>query len=286
MAKKPIIAIMYDFDKTLCTTDMQNYKFIPDVGMTPEEFWGATGEFGNKYQIEKILAYMYMMIKKAKEKNIKLTKEYLNSLGASIQYYKGVEEWFDRINNYGSALGLKVEHYIISSGTKEIIEGSKIAKKFRKIYACEFLYNEDGEAIWPRLTINYTQKTQFVFRIGKGVENINDDDKVNMRVESDKKRVLYRDMIYLGDGITDVPCMRLIKDKGGLSIALYKNKAENAKILFKDERVNFMCKADYSENSQLDNIIKLQLQNIALYHKMDDKLQKQKREVIKAEEKK
>lgn len=280
--KKPIVCIMYDFDKTLCTADMQNYKFIPDVNMTPEEFWNATGEFGRKTQMEKILAYMYMMLIKAKENNIVLSKEYLKSLGAYIQYFKGVEGFFKRINEYGKEEGVKVEHYIISSGTKEIIEGSSIAKEFKKIYACEYYYDEKGQAIWPKLTINYTQKTQFVFRISKGVEKIDDDNAVNDRVAKEKRRVLYQNMIYIGDGITDIPCMQLVKDKGGKSIAIYRDvKKVNASKLIQDERVNYICKADYSEGSELDQIIKLQIKSIALHSKLQSKEQKQRMSIKK-----
>lgn len=283
MAKKtPIVCIMYDFDKTLCTQDMQNYKFIPDVGLSPKEFWSQTGDFGSKAQMEKILAYMYMMKLKAKDAGIKLSKEYLRSLGSSIEYYKGVEGFFKRINDFGKSEGVKVEHYIISSGIKEIIEGSSIAKCFKKIYACEFFYNEQGEAIWPKLTINYTQKTQFVFRISKGVEKIDDDDAVNNKMSKDKRRVFYQNMIYVGDGITDIPCMQLVKDKGGKSIAIYQDiKKVNASKLIQDERVNFICKADYSDGSEIDKIIKMQIKSIALNTKLADKEQKQRQNIKK-----
>lgn len=283
MAKKtPIVCIMYDFDKTLCTQDMQNYKFIPDVGLSPNEFWSQTGDFGSKTQMEKILAYMYMMKLKAKEAGIKLSKDYLRSLGSSIEYYKGVEGFFKRINDFGKSEGVKVEHYIISSGIKEIIEGSSIAKCFKKIYACEFFYNEQGEAIWPKLTINYTQKTQFVFRISKGVEKIDDDDAVNNKMSKDKRRVFYQNMIYVGDGITDIPCMQLVKDKGGKSIAIYQDiKKVNASKLIQDERVNFICKADYSDGSEIDKIIKMQIKSIALNTKLADKEQKQRQNIKK-----
>lgn len=283
MAKKtPIVCIMYDFDKTLCTQDMQNYKFIPDVGLSPKEFWSQTGDFGSKAQMEKILAYMYMMKVKAKDAGIKLSKDYLRSLGSSIEYYKGVEGFFKRINDFGKSEGVKVEHYIISSGIKEIIEGSSIAKCFKKIYACEFFYNEQGEAIWPKLTINYTQKTQFVFRISKGVEKIDDDDAVNNKMSKDKRRVFYQNMIYVGDGITDIPCMQLVKDKGGKSIAIYQDiKKVNASKLIQDERVNFICKADYSDGSEIDKIIKMQIKSIALNTKLADKEQKQRQNIKK-----
>lgn len=280
MVKKPVIALMYDFDKTLCTEDMQNYGFIPDVGLTPDQFWGKTEEFGQKSGMERILSYMYVMLLTAKEKDIKLTKEYLKSTAERIVYYKGVENWFKRINDFGKEHGFKVEHYVISSGLKEIIQGSKIAKEFDGIYACEYMYNEEGVAVWPKLMINYTQKTQFVFRISKGVKKISDDNAVNSRVSKDCRHVLYRNMIYIGDGITDIPCMQLIKDKGGASIAVYKGQNhKNATTLANDERVNFICKADYSEGSELDTVVKTQIQSLELITKLEDKARKERKQV-------
>ena len=257
MAKKqPIIAILYDFDKTLATDDMQNFSFIPALGMEPEEFWGATGELTKKTGMEKILSYMYMMITMSKEKGIPLTKEYLNKLGKEVKFYDGVTAWFKRINAYGEEQGVKVEHYILSSGTKEIIEGTSIAKEFKEIYACEFLFDENGIATWPKIAINYTAKTQFVFRVSKGALNSHDDVGVNSRTDS--KRVPFRNIVYIGDGLTDIPCMTLVKEKGGKSIAIYpKGKKDKVYPLFEEERVNYICRGDYSVNSDLDKIVKL-----------------------------
>lgn len=285
MKKRPIVAIMYDFDKTLCNEDMQNYTFIPDLDMTPREFWSETSEFGQKENVEKVLAYMYMMVSKAQEKGIKFSKEYLRSLGTNIHYYKGVQTWFKRINDYGASLGLDVEHYIISSGVKDIIEGCEIAKEFKAIYACEYMFDKNGDVIWPKIAINYTMKTQFVFRISKGVDELNDDNSVNSKISEEDRRVLYRNMIYLGDGITDVPCMRLVKDKNGKSIAVYpRGKKEKVADLLRHKRVNYIALADYSENSELENIIKLQMEYIALLSKMEEKEKKQLKSVKPKEE--
>ena len=285
MRKRPIVALLYDFDKTLCNEDMQNYAFIPDLDMTPSEFWGETEKFGEKENMERILAYMYMMVSKAKAKGIHFSKKYLRSLGATIKYYKGVTSWFKRINEYGDSLGLDVEHYIISSGVKDIIEGCEIAKEFKKIYACEYMFDENGDAVWPKVAINYTMKTQYVFRISKGIDNISDDALVNQRISHEDRRVLYRNMIYLGDGITDVPCMRLIKDKNGKSIAVYpRGKKEKVAGLLRDNRVNYIALADYSENSELENIVKLQMEYIALLTKMEEKERKQLKSVKSKEE--
>lgn len=265
--KKPIVAIVYDFDKTLCSEDMQNYSFIPALGMTPEEFWGATSAFSEKTNVERILSYMYMMIKLAKDKGINLTKEYLKGLGKDIKFYPGVLTWFKRINEYGESLGIQVEHYLVSSGTKEIIDGCAIADQFKAIYGCEFLFGEDGLPIWPKLTINYTAKTQFIYRITKGVLDVTDDCNVNKRINT--KRVPFQNIVYLGDGMTDIPCMALVKESGGKSIAIYtKDSKDKAMELYNENRVNFICKADYSSNSQLEKVIKLVINSVAITNEL------------------
>lgn len=273
---KPIVAIMYDFDKTLAITDMQNFNFIPNMGYTVEEFWNETSEFCDKEQIDKILGYMYMMIHTAKKNGIKLTRKFLNEQSKDIKYFRGVENWFNRIREYGKERGLIIEHYLITSGNKEIVEATSIAKEFKAIFGCEYIYDETGEAIWPKLMINYTQKTQFIFRISKGLISDNDDKKINEKTMT--RRIPYNRMIYLGDGLTDVPSMIVVKENGGNSIAVYK-KGERDKVvhLFEDQRVNFICKADYGENSELDKVIKLILDSIVI----DESLTRRKLEIKK-----
>ncbi|MCI7602256.1 MAG: haloacid dehalogenase-like hydrolase [Mollicutes bacterium] len=273
---KPIVAIMYDFDKTLAITDMQNFNFIPNMGYTVEEFWNETSEFCDKEQIDKILGYMYMMIHAAKKNGIKLTRKFLNEQSKDIKYFRGVENWFNRIREYGKERGLIIEHYLITSGNKEIVEATSIAKEFKAIFGCEYIYDETGEAIWPKLMINYTQKTQYIFRISKGLISDNDDKKINEKTMT--RRIPYNRMIYLGDGLTDVPSMIVVKENGGNSIAVYK-KGERDKVvhLFEDQRVNFICKADYSENSELDKVIKLILDSIVI----DESLTRRKLEIKK-----
>ena len=237
MTEQKIVALIYDFDKTLATNDMQGFKFIPDLGMTENEFWSLTSRFSEENHCEKILSYLYVMMIECKKKGIALTEEYLNSLGAYVQYYEGVLTWFDRINAYGKEKGVIVEHYIISSGNREIIKGTKIADKFNKIFACNYVYDENGIACWPKMIINYTSKTQCLFRICKGVLDIREDDKVNEKIE--KKHVEFSNMIYIGDGITDIPCMTLIKEKNGKSIAVYQpQKKDVVEQLLLDNRVN------------------------------------------------
>ncbi len=268
MAKQPIIGIMYDFDKTLSTTDMQNYDFIPNLGMTPAEFWGATTEFTEKEGVERILSYMYMMILKAKEKGIKLTREYLRECGKNIKFYPGVSTWFKRINEYGESKGVKVEHYLVSSGTMEIVEGCSIYDCFTKAWGCEYYYNEEGEPVWPKLAINYTQKTQFFFRISKGVTDTKNDNSVNEKTP--ERRIPYKNIIYMGDGMTDVACMTLVKHNEGTSIAIYPEKeSDKVRDLYKDGRCNFMCRADYSAGSDLERVIKLIIDKVATLNEME-----------------
>ena len=259
---KPIVAIMYDFDKTLSTTDMQNYGFIPLLGLTPQEFWGATGEFSEKTGCERILSYMYMMIKKSRECGIKLTRELLRDCGKSIKYHPGVTTWFQRINDYGAQKGVKVEHYLVSSGTKEILEGCSIYDKFTKVYGCEFYY-ENGVPVWPKLAINYTQKTQFFFRIAKGVVDIQDDNAVNEKVKG-SLRIPYENIVYIGDGMTDVACMTLVNKNHGYSIGVYtdSNREQVAQIR-KDKRCRFVCKADYSQDKDMEKVLKLIIDDVS-----------------------
>lgn len=259
---KPVLALVYDFDKTLAKDDMQNFSFIPALGMTPSEFWGATTAFSEKTGVERILSYMYMMIELSKKKGIQITRAWLNSLGKDVKFYDGVTTWFKRINAYGEEKGIKIEHYILSSGTTEIIEGTSIAKEFTKIFGCEFLFDENGIAKWPKNAVNYTSKTQYLYRISKGALDVTDDEKVNQRVED--KHVQFRNMVYLGDGLTDVPCMAIVHEKGGKSIAVFQKGEEEKGIqLYLDERINYYCPADYSSGSKLEKFIKLVIDSAA-----------------------
>lgn len=269
MGRSPIVAIMYDFDKTLSTTDMQNYSFIPNLGLTPEEFWGSTTKFSDKTGVERILSYMYMMIAEAKRKGIKLTREYLNSCGKNIKYFPGVTTWFKRINEYAAEKGVKVEHYLVSSGTKEIIDGCSIANEFKAAYGCEYYY-EDDIPVWPKLAINYTQKTQFFFRIAKGAINSTDDEGVNEKTK--KHRIPYHNIIYMGDGMTDIACMTLVKKNGGHSIAVYPEKAvDKVKQLYEEDRVSFICRADYTAGSDLEKVIKLLIERASIANEIESR---------------
>ena len=254
------IALIYDFDGTLAAGNMQEYDFIPAVGKSNVEFWNEANHLAEMQDADQILTYMAVMIREAQAKGLSLRREAFQESGKKVTLYPGVEEWFDRINAYGEACGVQVLHYINSSGLKEIIEGTSIADKFRKIYACSFLYNVDGIAYWPGVAVNYTNKTQFIFKINKGVESVYDTKQVNKYMEEKQRPVPFSRMIYVGDGTTDIPCMKLVKNFGGHSIAVYnpKDKAKRREMntLIRDNRVNHVCPADYSDGKEMDTVVK------------------------------
>lgn len=266
-----LVAIIYDFDKTLCDKDMQEYSFIPSLGIEPKEFWKLTDELAYKEKMDKILSCMYVMIRESKKENKFITKEYLNSLGNDINFFPGIIDWFKRINKYGEELNLKIEHYIVSSGLKEIIEGTKISDNFKEIYASEFLYNENGIAIWPKMSVNYTTKTQFLSRINKGVLDISNDKLLNKKMLDENRRISTKNIIYLGDGFTDIPSMRMTKETGGYAIAVYQNNDKKiVNDLLLDNRINFYAKADYRENEEIDCLIKNILSEISIKTKLNN----------------
>lgn len=255
----PVVAICYDFDKTLTPDDMQAQGYIQSVGYAVGDFWKESNSLATDNEMDQNLAYMYMM-KQESEGKILFTKQGLLKYGADVKLFPGVAEWFDRIRKYGAENGVLVEHYIISSGLKEMIEGTSVAKAgaFEKIYASSFYYNEKGVAVWPAQVVNYTNKTQFLFRIEKGVLDIN-DPAVNEYFPPEAVRVPFRNMIYIGDSDTDIPCMKLVKSYGGHSIGVYNAETkEKTKVyqMMRDGRVNYFVPADYTEGKELDALVK------------------------------
>ncbi len=265
--EKTVVAICYDFDKTLATTNMQEFSFIPNLGYTVDEFWDKCDDLAKENGCDGILNTMRFMIDECKLKGVKLTKDYLRNLGKDVKFFDGVETWFDRINKYAKSKDIVLEHYIISSGNKEIIEGCPIFDAFTNVFGCEYLYDENGEAYWPKRAVNYTLKTQYLFRICKGLSSTQDEDKVNERIN--KKHVEFRNMVYIGDGFTDVPCMTLIKEKGGTAISVYPDDQKNKSVqLLKDNRVNYACLSDYSKGSEIEQLMQLILNSISLKEKL------------------
>lgn len=255
----PVLAICYDFDKTLSPDDMQAQGYIQSVGYDVNDFWRESNELAENNDMDQNLAYMYKMIEKARGKLV-FTKSTLEDYGSRMRLFSGVEDWFERIKKYGKEHGVIVEHYIISCGLKEMIDGTSVAKNgaFEKIYASSFYYDDCGVALWPAQVVNYTNKTQFLFRISKGVLNVNDQG-VNDSFNSEDIRVPFRNMIYIGDSDTDVPCMKLVNSYGGHSIGVYNAETKDKTKVYKmmrEGRIKYYTPANYSEGTELDCLVK------------------------------
>jgi phosphoserine phosphatase len=253
-------AIAYDFDGTLAPGNMQEYDFVPKIGMTSKRFWQEVNALTKKHNADNILIYMMHMLDKAQAAQVPVSKENFVAFGQSVALYEGVKSWFDRINAHGKKQGFKVNHYIISSGIREMVEGTPIAKEFAAIYASAFIYDHNGVAKWPALAVNYTTKTQFLFRINKGVLNVYDNSRINEFIPKEERSVPFEHMVFIGDGETDIPCFRLVKEQRGHAIAVYKPNTRGAKgkaeKLVAEGRVNFIAPANYSENSEMDRFVK------------------------------
>lgn len=282
--EKPVLAICYDFDKTLSPDDMQAQGFIQSVGYDVETFWKKSNGLASGNDMDQNLAYMLMMQQAAEGKKL-FTRGELMKCGKEVVLFPGVKDWFKRICTYGEEHGVLVEHYIISSGLKEMIEGTDVAGEFKKIYASSFFYNEKGVAIWPAQVVNYTNKTQFLFRIEKGVLDINDPG-VNDSFAPDEMRVPFRNMIYIGDSDTDVPCMKLVNVNGGYSIGVYnadtKDKTKVYKMM-RENRIKYYAPADYSEGKELDILLKAIIDRTAENEALESRFYAYKREQTDAD---
>lgn len=282
--EKPVLAICYDFDKTLSPDDMQAQGFIQSVGYDVETFWKKSNGLASGNDMDQNLAYMLMMQQAAEGKKL-FTRGELMKCGKDVALFPGVKDWFKRICTYGEEHGVLVEHYIISSGLKEMIEGTDVAGEFKKIYASSFFYNEKGVAIWPAQVVNYTNKTQFLFRIEKGVLDINDPG-VNDSFAPDEMRVPFRNMVYIGDSDTDVPCMKLVNVNGGYSIGVYnadtKDKTKVYKMM-RENRIKYYAPADYSEGKELDILLKAIIDRTAENEALESRFYAYKREQTDAD---
>lgn len=284
MAKKrPTVALIYDFDGTLSPGNMQEFGFIQAIGKDKAAFWEKNKKLSEENDANGILTYMFLMIEVAKTNGIFLKRESFKHFGANVELFEGVKEWFSLINDYGKSIGLDVKHYINSSGLKEMIEGTPIAKEFENIYACSFLYNVDGIAYWPAVAIDYTAKTQFLFKINKGIREVSDNKKINQYIPEKERPVPFSHMIYFGDGDTDIPCMKMVKEHGGHSIAVYANSAKKATALqlIKDNRVNFVCPADYRAGKEINMVVKRILDKIKADYEFQRLLDLHQRKAVK-----
>lgn len=257
------IAFCYDFDGTLAPGNMQEHDFIPkQLGMKNKDFWKEVKAQAEKEDMDEILSYMEMTLRKAKEKKIEFNKKAFKGYGKKIRLFPGLtgeNNWFDRLNEYGKGKKLKVEHYVISSGLKPMIEGCKIPKRtFNHIFACDFIYDQHEVASFPATVINYTTKTQCLFRINKGILNNWNNDDLNKYFEKSERPVPFNRIVYFGDGLTDVPAMKMTKANGGFSVAVFQKGKKNARskcqAMLQQERCSYIGAADYSKESDLDKI--------------------------------
>lgn len=270
-----LIAVCYDFDGTLSPGNMQEYDFFKGLGTSPAEFWEEARKIALGQSADTVLAYMKLMIDKAGSKGgMRIDKKAFAEYGSSVELFPGVDDWFDRVNGYAASKGAKTEHYIISSGIREMIEGTRIAVHFKDIFASSFIYDRQGSAEWPAMAINYTNKTQYLFRINKGIEDINDNKVVNRHVPHEERRIPFKRMAYLGDGDTDIPCMKLVKEKGGFSIAVFpdmpERKRREASELHAQGRVNSVALADYSKGKWLESIVFAFIDHVVADARLDD----------------
>ena len=241
-----VLAICYDFDRTLTPYEMQAQGYIQQINENVDEFWDLATRLAVENEMDPNLS------------NIQVKKDHWHEVGSKVQLNKGVETWFDRITTYGKKCGIEVEHYIISSGLKEMIEGTAIADKFKAIYANAFFYDRNGTAVWPAQNINFTNKTQFLFRISKGTLNVNDND-VNRYFPKESIRIPFDNIVYIGDSQTDIPCMKLVTSLGGQAIGVYDPKLKNKErvhSLILDKRIKYFAPADYSKNKELEKLLK------------------------------
>ena len=276
----PKMAICYDFDKTLSPDDMQSFTLIPSFGIQASDFWKESNKRAMDKRMDKNLAWMYELTRHSVFNGKSLKREYFNAIGADVPLYKGVETWFGRMDSYAKAKGIGLQHYIISSGLKEIIEGSPIASNFEHIYASSYMYDADGVAVWPAQAVNYTNKTQYIFRIAKGIPE-EYDERVNDSMDKSMLAIPYENIVYIGDSETDIPCMRLVKSKGGYSIGVFDPEKDNRRKvyqLYNDGRINFYAPADYTEGKDLARYVMEIIDAIAAQEKMKAEQESLKRD--------
>ena len=254
------MAICYDFDGTLAPGNMQEYGFIEQLGMTPQMFWTTSNQLAREQKGDAILSYMLRMKEESEIHKLPFTKEAFKQYASQVELFPGVEKWFARINDYADKRGVALEHYIISSGLKEMVEGTSIAPYFKEIFASSFMYNDKDEAVWPAMVVNYTNKTQFLYRINKGCLDVSDNDLLNSHMEDSEKPMPFSNMIYIGDGETDIPSMKTVKREGGYAIAVYQRhvpiQEQKVRNLVGVERADVIAPADYRPETPMDVFVK------------------------------
>lgn len=261
-------ALIYDFDGTLAPGNIQEHGFLKHLNIDPGQFWTGSNSEAREQDADQILVYMRHMLHEARLRGLMVTRETLGNWGAETPFFAGVESWFERINRFAQSYQIQLEHYVISSGLKEMIEGCKIAHHLKFVFASTFLYDEAGHACWPALAINYTGKTQYLFRINKGIENCWDHSSINRFVPESQRPLPFERMIFLGDGETDIPSMKMMRHQKGYAIAVFdpeKWEALQTHIagMIAGDRVDFVAPADYRQGSQLEVTVQGLLRRMA-----------------------
>lgn len=281
MARKLIrMAIAYDFDGTLAPGNMQEHSFIPDLNVSKQDFWKSVKEKAKAQDMDEILAYMQLMLAQANQAGVQILKKSFKKHGKSIDFFPGVTDWFPRLDNYARDREVKLEHFIISSGLREMISGTPINNRFKYVFASGFAYDQNDVAVWPALAVNYTTKTQYLFRINKGIFNSYDNLQINKFIPDEKREIPFSNIAYIGDGETDVPCMKMLKYQGGCAIAVYdpnkrktsrtRSAKQIAQQLLEEKRADFALPTDYNEGSPLDMLIKAFIDKTAAAGRMQE----------------
>lgn len=266
-------AIVYDFDGTLARGNMQDVALLPRLGVKTkaqiDAFWKGVLKQTQGEDGDQVLAYLRRLVEVGHEQGAPLTRETLQAAGKALAYFDGVETWFDRISAFGKTLGLEIEHYVVSAGNREIIEGSAVFAKFKGVFGCKYHFDAKGQAAWPSVVVNYTTKTQFLFRINKGIDNCWDQKAINEWMPEADRPIPFSRMIFVGDGDTDIPSFKMMMTQGGVSVAVFdpvewKDKAHHkTRDLIAEGRVHFVAPADYTETSELDIVVRGTLDRIA-----------------------
>jgi phosphoserine phosphatase len=251
---KKTIALVYDFDGTLSPRPMQEYAFLPQIGVDPADFWAESNARARKDNADPLITYMRLLYEKAKARKVSIDRAALVAQGKRVEFFPGVEDWFDAMAGYvrshSQGPGVQLRHYLVSSGLSEIVEGTSIYRRFHNVFASEYWF-EAYELPYPKRVITDTGKTQYLFRINKGVEDLG--ESINQHMPEAARPIPFANMIYFGDGDTDVPSMAVMRKNGGHAVAVYPPGKSKAKCvdLFKAGRCDFFAPADYRQGSDL-----------------------------------
>ena len=247
------IALIYDFDGTLSPKPMQEYTFLPKIGEDPAAFWAEVNALAREHRADNLITYMHLMYKKAKAKGVRIDRDELVALGRDVALFPGVPDWFEAIGEYVAIRAettVELRHYLISSGLKEIIEGTPIYERFHNVFASEYFF-EAYDLPYPKRVITDTGKTQYLFRINKGIEDLR--DSINSHMPEAQRAIPFQSMVYFGDGDTDVPSMTVMRKNGGHAVAVHPAGRSRRKCvdLYKAGRIDFFAPADYRRSSEL-----------------------------------